>query len=182
MRVVVRCVWIGGSGCGRRNSFFLEGVVLDNAFHATDANGGSGLNEFLSDDFGRRVGVEEAMSNDLPYDFVGATIVSFGSAFVGNKTLRAELLELLTELKIALARESELLGRLLRSKTTFAFQQHGKAAGDFIVLRDRQRADRARESVLPKVKLKHDRSSLKSRTKPASTGGWTIAEIARLGQ
>lgn len=76
------------------------------------------------------------MTNDLANDFVGATVVSFGSAFLRDQTLGAQLLELLSKLKIALATEAELLRRGLGSQFTFPFDQHGQAAGELIVFGD----------------------------------------------
>ena len=61
---------------------FLKCVVLDDSFHAADANRGAALDEFLSDDFGGCLGVEETVPNNLSDDFVGTTIVMFGSAFL----------------------------------------------------------------------------------------------------
>jgi hypothetical protein len=107
---------------------------LDGPFHTADANRGSALNKFLSDDFGRGIGIKEAMPNDLPDDFIGPTIVSFGAAFLRDQAFGTKLLELFTELKIAAATESEPLGRRLGSEFTFPFQQHRQTARDFIVL------------------------------------------------
>jgi hypothetical protein len=107
---------------------------LDGPFHTADANRGSALNKFLSDDFGRGIGIKEAMPNDLPDDFIGPTIVSFGAAFLRDQAFGTKLLELFTELKIAAATEAELFGCGLGSEFAFAFEQHGQTVRDFIVL------------------------------------------------
>jgi hypothetical protein len=74
------------------------------------------------------------MPNDLPDDFIGPTIVSFGAAFLRDQAFGTKLLELFTELKIAAATESELFGRGLGSQFAFAFEQHGQTVRDFIIL------------------------------------------------
>jgi len=62
------------------------------------------------------------MSNDLADDLIGSTVVSFGSAFLWDQAIGTGLLELFTELEIAAATESELVGRGLGTEFTFAFE------------------------------------------------------------
>jgi hypothetical protein len=155
---------------------------LDGAFHTADANRGSALNKFLSDDFGRGFGIKEAMPNDLPNDFIGPPIVPFGTAFLRDQAFGTELLEVFPELEIAAATESELFGCRLGSEFTFPFEQHRQTARDFIVLWHRQRAGIADESMVLDIENRHDRSSLASRMKRAFAGGRKVSETAKLRQ
>ncbi len=88
---------------------FWQGVVLNGPFHTAGADRGSALNELLRDDFGRGIGVEEAMANHLPFQLTGSPVVSFGSTFLRDQAFGSELQEPLTELKIAATAQAELL-------------------------------------------------------------------------
>jgi hypothetical protein len=156
----------------------LKGVVSDGPFHTADANRGSALNEFLSDDFGRGFGIEEPMPDDLTNDLIGSSIIPFGAPFLRDQALGTELSELFTELKIAAATESVLFGCGLGSEFTFAFEQHRQAACDFIVVRHWQRAGIADESVLLEVEDRHGGSSLARGMKRAFAGGRTVSEAS----
>ncbi len=46
--------------------------------NASSADDEAGLAELLSDDIGRGIGVEEAMSNDLPHELIGTAVMGFG--------------------------------------------------------------------------------------------------------
>jgi len=122
------------------------------------------------------------MSNHLADDLIGSTVVSFGSAFLWDQAIGTGLLELFTELEIAAATESELLGRGLGTELTFAIEQHSETAREFILLRDGQCAQIADEGMFFEVKDRHDRSSLTRCKKPAITGGRRISETAKLRQ
>jgi hypothetical protein len=63
----------------------LQAVLLDDAFHAAGADGEVGLAEFLGDDRGGGVGVEEAVADDLPDNLRGADVVGFGSGFAAEE-------------------------------------------------------------------------------------------------
>ena len=144
---------------------------MHDSFHTADANDGSTLNEFLGDDFGRGFRIEEAMTDDLADDFAGASVVLFRSAWLGEQSLGSGFLELLSELKIALATESELLGSGLGSQFTLAFEQHGDASGHLIVLWDGETSGGTDKRIGLEVKQSQDPSSLKRSAKRASVGG-----------
>lgn len=120
------------------------------------------------------------MANDLTDDLVGPTVVSFGAAFPRGQAIGTELLELLAELKIAAATDSEFLCGGLGSEFTFAFDQQGQAACDLVLLRDRQRARITDERVVFEMEDSHDRPSVIGYENPASTGGLTIGKTANL--
>jgi hypothetical protein len=134
----------------------------------------------LGDDFCRGFGIKEAMPNDLADDLIGSTVVSLGAAFLRHQAVGAELLELLTELKIAAATESELLGCGLGSEVTLAFEQQGQTARELIILRDGQRARITDESVIFEIEDRHDRSSVEGYKKASVTGGRRISSTAQV--
>ena len=57
----------------------MKAVLLDDADDTTSADREAGLAELLCDDVDRGVRIEEAVTDDLTNDFVGADIVAFGA-------------------------------------------------------------------------------------------------------
>ena len=57
----------------------MEAVIGDDPFDAALADGMTLLADFLSDDGGGRVRVEEATADDQTDDLVGAAVIGFGS-------------------------------------------------------------------------------------------------------
>jgi hypothetical protein len=55
----------------------LKAVLLNDADDTTSADREAGLAELLRDDVDRGVGIEEAVTDDLANEFVGADIVAF---------------------------------------------------------------------------------------------------------
>jgi hypothetical protein len=60
----------------------LKAVLFDDADDTTSAYREASLPELLSDDVDRGVRIEEAVTDDLANDFVGADIVVFGAGLV----------------------------------------------------------------------------------------------------
>ena len=60
----------------------MKAVLLDDADDTTSADREAGLAELLRDDVDRGVGIEEAVTDDLANDFVGADIVAFGAGLL----------------------------------------------------------------------------------------------------
>jgi hypothetical protein len=106
----------------------LKAILLDDADDTTHADREPGLAEFLRDDVDRGVGIEEAMTNDLADDLVGADIVVFGARLVGFES-RASMLAVEPEqLIIPLFAEAELLSGLGGAQPfALAFHEHGEA-------------------------------------------------------
>jgi hypothetical protein len=71
----------------------LKTVFLNDALHAPGADCEPGLTELLGDDIDRSIGIEEAMADDLPFDFISADGIGFGPAFLAEKRCNALLLE-----------------------------------------------------------------------------------------
>ena len=57
----------------------MKAVLLDDAHDTTRADHEASLAELLGDHVDCGVGIEEAVTNDLANDFVGADLVVFGA-------------------------------------------------------------------------------------------------------
>ncbi len=112
----------------------MKAVLLDDADHTTSADHEAGLAELLCDDVDRGVGIEEAVTDDLANDFVGADIVAFGAGLVALES-RASLFTIeFEELKISLLAQVELRGGLGGTEPfALAFNDHGQAGDDEVI-------------------------------------------------
>jgi hypothetical protein len=118
---------------------FLNGVLGDDAFDASSADDETGLTQFLSNHLGRGLGVEEAMPNDLPHQFVGASIVPLGTARLALKRCRPLLLECPANLEVPLLAEAVLLCSLAGPEPfKISFDEHRQLLRHFVVVGDRQ--------------------------------------------
>ena len=88
---------------GSDRVFFLQAILFHDPFHTPSADGEAGLVEFLSNDVDRGIGIEEAVTNDLSFDFVSPDIVGLGSAFLVLEAQEPLLLELFVQLIISLS-------------------------------------------------------------------------------
>jgi hypothetical protein len=114
------------------------------------------LAQFLRDDGGGGLGIEEAMADNLTNDLVSPAIVGFGAALLALQGRRAVLEVLVPELKIALLAESILLGGLQRAEfTALALDKHRQSPGNVVVVGDRKGSVRADESCSRKVHGEH---------------------------
>jgi hypothetical protein len=132
----------GEAGLGRAAySFFLKAVILEDALDAAVTDGHPGLSDFLGDDLGGGVGIEETMADDLSIDFVGSAVVGFGSPFPVPETLGATLAKTSQDLEVMLPGVVVFSSGPRRPEAfTLTFEKHGQFQGDFIVAIDRQRA------------------------------------------
>lgn len=130
--------------------------MSDDAFDAAGAKGEANLAKLLGNDSGGGVGVEEAMPNDLANHFVGASRGAFGSAFLTEECGGAEVAVGLAQLEIALFAEAELARCGGGSESlTFAFDEHGEFAGDFIVGSESEGAGGADKELLLQIDVEH---------------------------
>ena len=135
----------------------MQAELFDDPFDAADGDGPTSLSEFLGDDGGGGLGIEEAVANDLADDFVGAAVRAFGAAFFAEQGQGTALGEGLTELEVALFREAELEGGLQRSEAeAFPFAEHGEFTGDFIIGGHRECAVGTEELVGGGVEVDHE--------------------------
>jgi hypothetical protein len=134
----------------------LKAELFDDAFDAAGADGQACLAEFLGDDVGGSLGVEEAVANDLADDFVGTAVVGFGAAFLAEQGLSALGLEEVSELEVALLGEAVLGGGLGGPEPlAIALHEHGQLAGDFVVFGDGEGAGVADEGMAIEVEGEH---------------------------
>ena len=70
----------------------------------------TGLAQFLADDAGGGVRVQEAVADDLLRDQVGAAVVGFGASLLVLEGQGAALLEEVAQLEVALLGEAEFSG------------------------------------------------------------------------
>jgi hypothetical protein len=119
----------------------LKAIFREHPFHAADGNGKPILVEFLSNNFGREVGVQKAIADDLAYNLRGSAVVTFGSGFVAFESIGPMVFKLLQDLVVALSGEAKLLGRLGGAQAfTLAFKEHGELESDFIIFPDGKRS------------------------------------------
>lgn len=127
----------------------MQAVVGDDPFDAALADGMTLLPDFLSDDGGGRIWVEKATTDGQADDLVGAAVIGFGSRGLQQQPLGAFFIKSGQDLVIALAGEIVSLSGLGRAEAlTLAFDEHGQAAADFVVIGDQQGSARACETEL----------------------------------
>jgi hypothetical protein len=122
----------------------LKAVLLDDADDTPNADRKTGLAELLRDDLDRRVGIEEAVADDLANDLVGADIVAFGSRLVTLESRATMLMIKLKQLKVSLFAKAELFGGLDGTAPfALAFDEHGQACDDEVIVTNRKFTGRA---------------------------------------
>jgi hypothetical protein len=108
----------------------LSNDPVDGAFADAEVT----LSEFLCNDFGAGFWIQEAVTDHLADEFLGAAIVGFGAAFGAEEGKAAFLQKEGAELEVTLTAIAEFGGRAVNTfRAAFAFDQHGEFASDFIV-------------------------------------------------
>jgi hypothetical protein len=108
----------------------LSDDAVDGAF--TDAE--VTLSEFLGDDFGASFRIQEAVTDHLADQFLGASVRRFGAALGAEEGQAAFLQKEGAELEVTLAAEAEFGGGTVNAlRAALALDEHGEFAGDFIV-------------------------------------------------
>jgi hypothetical protein len=108
----------------------LSDDAVDGAF--TDAE--VTLSEFLRDDFGAGFRIQEAVTDHLADEFLGASVAGFGAAFGAEEGRAAFLQKKGAELEVTLTAIAEFGGRTVNTfRAAFALDKHGELAGDFVV-------------------------------------------------
>ena len=134
----------------------MQAVVGDGAFDAASADLETGLAEFLGDDIGGSLRIKKAVANDLPHDFVAATVVALGPAFLAEQPRRPELGVGGTELEVALFAEAVLLRRGHGTESfALAFDKHEQFAGDLVVGQHLQGPSRTNQLLQIGIEAKH---------------------------
>ena len=132
----------------------MKAVLLDDADDTTSADREAGLAELLRDDVGRGVWIEEAVTDDLTNDFVGADMVAFGAGLVPLESSTSMFTIEFEQLKISLLAEIELLGSLGGTEAfALALNQHGQAGDDEVICKNRELSGGADNAVGRHVEL-----------------------------
>jgi len=127
----------------------LQAVIGDDPFDAALADGVALLADFLSDDFGGRIRIQETTADDQPDNLVGAAVIGFGSRVLQQQTLGALLIKGGEDLVIALAGEIVFVSGFGRAEPlALAFDKHGEATTDLVILGDQEGAARSSEAEL----------------------------------
>jgi hypothetical protein len=126
----------------------LKAVLLDDADDTTSADREAGLAELLRDDVDRGVGIEEAVTDDLANEFVGADIVAFGAGLVALESCASMFTIEPEQLKISLLAEVELLSGLGGTEPfALAFNEHGQARDDEVIRKNGEFSGGADDAV-----------------------------------
>ena len=130
----------------------LSNDAIDGAFADAEVT----LAEFLRDDFGAGFRVQEAVTDHLADEFLGAPVTRAGAAFGAEESLAAFLQKEGAELEVTLTAKTELGGGTVNAfAAAFALDEHGELAGDFIVFGNGQGTRFALDAVLEKLERKH---------------------------
>ena len=96
------------------------------------------------------------MPDDLANEFLGATVVGFGTSSGTQKSLAAVLKKEPSDLEVTLTAETEFSRGVVNPvRATFAFDKHGQLFGDLIVLRNGKRAGFALDEFFGKPERNH---------------------------
>jgi hypothetical protein len=115
----------------------LKAVLLDDADNTASADWETGLSKFLCEDVERGIGIEEAVTNDLADDLVGADVVAFGAWLMAKESWATLFTKEFEQLEISLFAEAELLGCLGGADPfALAFDEHGEAGDDEVIRKD----------------------------------------------
>ena len=114
------------------------------------------LAQFLRDDGGRGLGIEEPVANNLAHNLVSPAIVRLGASLLALQDGRAVLEVLALELKVTLFAESILLGGLQGAELpALALDKHRQSPGDLVVSSNGQGSMRADKSCSREVHGEH---------------------------
>ena len=132
-----------------RRVFFLHPVIGDDPFDAALADGQTLLPDFLGDDGGGTIPVQEATADDQFDGLLGAAVIGFGSRGLQDQALGAFLVKVSQDLVITLAGEVVFFGGFGRAETfALALDKHGQAAADLVIIGDDEGAAGAGEPEL----------------------------------
>jgi len=130
----------------------------DNAVHSSFADGELALPEFLRDDFGAGLRVEEAMTDHLRDDFLGTPVVGLRSPF-GALQGFGSLFEVKSpELEVTLAAQAELGGGAVDPfAAALTLDEHGQLMRDLVVLGNGEGSEFALDAFVQEFERNHGR-------------------------
>lgn len=119
----------------------------------------AGLANFLGQDAGGSLRIEEAVANDLLTDLIGAAVGGLGAAAATLQGQGTPRLEELAQLIVTLFAKAELAGgRHGAGRLAFAFVEHGQFAGNLVIVGHGQGAGGSGEDQLWRIggELNHE--------------------------
>lgn len=135
----------------------MESELGNDAVYRPFADTEVTLSEFLSDDFGTGLRIQEAVTDDLTDQFLGAPVVGFGAALGAEESLAAFLKKEASELEVTLTAKTEFSGGTVNAfSAAFAVDEHRKLTCDFIVLGNGQGAEFALDTFVEKFEGNHE--------------------------
>jgi hypothetical protein len=134
----------------------LESELGNDAVYSPFADREMTLSEFLSNDLGAGLRIQESVTDDLTDEFLGAPVVAFGASFGAEESLAAFLKEKSSELEVTLTAIAEFGGGMVNAfRAAFAVNEHRDFTRDFVVFGDGQGPDCALDALPEKFEGNH---------------------------
>ena len=134
----------------------METELGNDAVNGSFADREVTLSEFLSDDFSAGVRIQEAVTDDLTDQFLGAPVVGFGTSFGTEESLAAFFEKEGAELEVTLAAETKLGGGAIDAiRAALAVYEHGEFTSDLVILGNGQRAEFTLDAFAEKCESDH---------------------------
>jgi hypothetical protein len=134
----------------------LQSELSDDPVDRTFTDAEVALPEFLRDDFGAGFRIQEAVTDHLADEFLGASVIGFGAAFGTEEGRAAFLQKKGAELEVTLTAIAEFGGSMVNAfRSAFALDEHGEFAGDFIGFSNGQGAGWTLDAFLEELERNH---------------------------
>ena len=134
----------------------MESELGNDAVYGPFADAEVTLSEFLSDDFGAGLRIQEAVTDDLTHQFLGAPVVGFGAALGTEEGLAAFFKKEGSELEVTLTAKTEFSsGTINALSAAFAVDEHGKFTRDLVIFGNGQGAEFALDAFVEKFERNH---------------------------
>jgi hypothetical protein len=139
----------------------LESELVDDPIYGSLADTKVALSEFLSDDFGACVWIQEPVTDDLTNKFLCSPVFGFGASFRAQESLAALFKKQGSDLEIALTAETKFSGDAVNPfRSAFAVNEHGQFSGDFIGIGNGKRSGFTLDVHFGKLERNHGGFSL----------------------
>lgn len=134
----------------------MEAELGNNTIDGSFADSEVTLSEFLSNNLGAGLRIQESVADDLANQFLGAAVVGFGPSLGAEESLGAALEEQGSELEVTLAAKTEFRSRAIDAiGPAFAFDEHGELTSDFVIFGNGQGSGLALNTLGEKLESNH---------------------------
>ena len=104
----------------------MESELVDDPIYGSLADAKVALSEFLGDDFGACLWIQEPVTDDLTNKFLGSPVPGLGTSFRAEESLAALLEKEGSDLEVALTAEAKFSGDAVNPfRTAFTVNEHG---------------------------------------------------------